>query len=80
LYLGEKVIQMENWKEDRLRKMMMQLQHDLEEKEKALARLQVLFQENREERQPSISTIDVSTMTNTTLVISPCINIFSESF
>jgi hypothetical protein len=36
VYLGEKVIQMDNWQEDRFMQMMMQLQQELEEKEKAL--------------------------------------------
>jgi chromosome segregation ATPase len=78
VYLGEKVIQMDNWKEDRFTQMMTQLQQDLEEKEKALERLQAVVQEHRGARKPSISTADASTMTETTLVSSPSIDISQE--
>jgi hypothetical protein len=58
---------MDNWQEDRLMQMMTQLQQELEEKEKALERLQVVVQEHIEAGKPSISTTDASTMTETTL-------------
>jgi hypothetical protein len=69
---------MDNWQEDRFRQMMMQLQQDLAEKEKALERLQVVVQEHRGARKPSISTADASTMTETTLVSSPSIDISQD--
>jgi hypothetical protein len=78
VYLGEKVIQMDNWQEDRFTQMMTQLQQDLEEKEKALERLQEVVQEHRGARKPSISTANASTMTETTLVSSPSIDISQE--
>jgi len=46
VYLGEKVIQMDNWKEDKLMQMMTRRQQDLENKEKALERIQLVFQEH----------------------------------
>jgi hypothetical protein len=55
--------------------MMMQLQKDLAEKEKALSRLQAVVQEHRGVGKPSIITIDASTMTDTTLVSSPFIDV-----
>jgi hypothetical protein len=58
--------------------MMTQLQQELEEKEKALERLQAVVQEHRGARKPSISTADASTMTETTLVSSPSIDISQE--
>ena len=59
-------------------KMMMQLQQDLEEKENTLTRIQVYFQEHREERKPSFSTEDASTMNDTTSVSSPSVDISQE--
>jgi hypothetical protein len=69
---------MDNWQEDRLTQMMVQLQQDLAEKEKALERLPEDFQEHRQARKPSMTTTDASTMIVTTLVSSPSVDISQE--
>jgi hypothetical protein len=54
--LGEKVIQMDIWQEDKLTQMMAQLHQELEEKEEALEKLQAVVQETKEAKPPSIAT------------------------
>jgi hypothetical protein len=49
VHLGEKVIQLDRWQEDRLTQMMTQLQQELAEKEEALAKLQATVQEHRKQ-------------------------------
>jgi len=50
LQLGGKVIQMDSWPVEWFTQMMAQLHEELVEKEKALAKLQVFFQEHKEEK------------------------------
>jgi hypothetical protein len=57
---------------------MRQLQQDLEEKEKALERLQEVVQEHRGAKQAFIYTVDANTMNETIWVRSPSINISEE--
>ena len=45
--------------------MMAQLHQELEKKEEALTKLQVVVQETKEETQPSIAIAKASTMTKT---------------
>jgi hypothetical protein len=78
VYLGEKVIQMDNWQDDRFTQTMMQLQQDLVETKKALTMLQVVVQENKGARKPSIVTAYAITMTETTLVSSPYVHVSQE--
>jgi hypothetical protein len=78
--LGEKVIQMDSWQEERLTQMMTQLQLELAEKEEALAKLQEVVQETKEAKPPSIATIEANTMIETTLVSSPSLDISQEHF
>jgi hypothetical protein len=59
--------------------MMAQLQQELEEKEKDLARIQENSQEHRGTRKPSISIADASTVTKTILVRSPLVDISQEN-
>jgi hypothetical protein len=47
VHLGEKVIQLDSWQEDRLTQMMAQLQQELVEKEEALEKLQAIVQEHQ---------------------------------
>jgi len=55
--------------------MMAQVQSELENKEEALENLQATIQEHREARPPYIATTSANTMTKTTLVSSPYIDI-----
>lgn len=57
---GEKVIQWDNWQGERFTQMMAQLHQELAEKEEALAKLQVVVQETKEAKQPSIATREAS--------------------
>jgi septal ring factor EnvC (AmiA/AmiB activator) len=75
-HLGEKVIQLDSWKEDRLTQMLSQLQHELVEKEEALEKLQASVQGNQKARPPSISTASTNTMTET---ISGKLTIYMQS-
>jgi hypothetical protein len=78
VHLGEKVIQLDSWKEDRLTQMLAQLQQELAEKEEALEKLQATVQENQKARPPSIATTSTNTMIETILVSSPSICIPQE--
>jgi len=69
---------MDNWQEDRPTQFMTHLQQYLEEKDKALERPQVVFQEHERERKHSISSADFGTMTETSLVRSPFVDISQE--
>jgi hypothetical protein len=53
-------------------------QQELAKKENALARLQAIFQENKEAMKPSIATVNDSTITEATLVSSPSIETSQE--
>jgi len=55
--------------------MMAQLQRELIEKEEALANIQATIQETKEAKKTYIATIEASTMTWTTLVISHSLDI-----
>jgi hypothetical protein len=59
-------------------RMMAQLQQELEEKDEALENLQADVQEHQEARPPSIATSKTSTMTKTTLVSSPSMDLSQE--
>jgi hypothetical protein len=45
VHLGEKIIQMDSWQEDRLTQMMVYLQQELA-KEEVMAKLQAIVQEH----------------------------------
>ena len=77
--LGEKIIWLDNWQEYRLTKMMAQLQQELVEKEEALTKIQAVSKGNHESNPPSITTVENSTMPETTKVSSPSKNISQEN-
>jgi hypothetical protein len=60
--------------------MRIQLQQELAEKERALAKLQAVVQENWEVMPPSVATTLSNTMTKTTLVILPSLDFSHDNF
>jgi RNA processing factor Prp31 len=69
LQLGEKFIEMDNWKEESFIEVTSHIYHDLEVKEDALKKLKEVFQETK--KSSSIATIKASTMTKENMVNSP---------
>jgi hypothetical protein len=67
--LGEKFIEMDNWKEERFTEVTSHIYHVLEVKEDALKKLKEVFQETK--KSSSTATIKASTMTKENMVNSP---------
>ena len=58
--------------------MMAQLQQELLEKEESLAKLQVVVQDNKEAKKPSIATAEANTITETHMVSSTSLGLSQE--
>jgi len=64
--LGEKFIELDNWKYERFTEVTAKLYRELAAKECALKRIHEIFQETK--KSPFVSTMEASTMTETSLV------------